>query len=98
MTIVDAVIHFSQVNVLIEGAIVGVGSSSQITHCGSLKRIGRRGQRDQNRVTGIISLAVVIEEKERVVLDNGPANVSAKLVEMVAGLQRSRPAGGKSRG
>src|SRR5207253_1638780 len=42
---------------------------------------------------GIVSLAVVVKEKESAVLYDGSADISAKLVEVVAGLNRQGRAG-----
>src|SRR5215510_12132193 len=96
MAAVYAVVYFSQINILIEGAIVSAGASSQVIHGGSLICVERCGQSHQDRVACVVSLAVVIKE-EGMVLHNRSADVSAKLVEVITRLQRSRPAGRKSR-
>src|SRR5262245_61828523 len=97
MAAVYAVVYFSQINILIEGAIVSAGASSQVIHGGSLICVERCGQSHQDRVACVVSLAVVIKEEEGMVLHNRSADVSAKLVEVITRLQRSRPAGRKSR-
>src|SRR5215510_15296745 len=97
MAAVYAVVCFSQINILIEGAIVSAGASSQVIHGGSLICVERCGQSDQDRVACVVSLAVVIKEEEGMVLHNRSADVSAKLVEVITRLQRGRPASSEGR-
>src|SRR5581483_730549 len=90
MLVVEDLIDLAQINVLVEGAVVRIGPRGQIIHGSRLKSIDRRGQSDENRISRVVPLSVVVEEEEGAVFDDGTTQVSAKLVEVVPRLERHR--------
>ena len=88
IAVADVPIALSQVNILVEGAVVVIDSRIQVVDRRNLTRSDWRGQRYQNGIAGDVALTVVVEEEEEFILLHGPTKVAAKLIEVIAGLQR----------
>ena len=91
IAVADVPIALSQVNILVEGAVVIIDSRIQIVDRRNLIRSDWRGQRYQNGIAGNVALTVVVEEEEEFILLHGSTKVAAKLIEVIAGLQRKGP-------
>ncbi len=89
VVVIDAPVDFPEIDVLVEAGDVGLAASEQVLSGRGLGRGDRRGKAEADRDADVVALAVIVEEEEQLVLEDGAADVSAELVVVISGLDGS---------
>src|SRR4051794_25685521 len=81
-------VHLAEINIVVQGVRVRCKVLSQARE--RLSPCGIGGQSAGNDNVGrCIALTIVIKEEEKLVFENGAANIAAKLVEVISALGTS---------